>query len=200
MLTAGVLLKGGEGHDEVLTVQVQAVLAGGSGDDTMTGNGADSRLSGGDGEDVLQGWGRLLGGEGADLLTGWEQGGVLIGGEGADTLVGRGGVDVLIGGDGADTFRFSGAGAPGGKLDRIVDLGAGDVIAFAPPPWLPDAPLHLVEHFSGQAGEVVVTYDAAADATYVDIDFRGWGFAEWQIAHRRRPRRLHQLRVLTAPA
>jgi hypothetical protein len=77
---------------------------------------------------VLGAWGNetVKGLQGSDTLCGEAGADKLDGGPGNDVIEGGPGNDVLTGGPGADVFRFSGASSTG--VDRIMDLGRGDVI------------------------------------------------------------------------
>lgn len=75
---------------------------------------------------------------GADTLVGWDTWDVLNGGAGNDVLNGGKGNDTLIGGSGADVFKFvAGDGSFNTHLqnfDTVLDLGAGDKLAFSGAP------------------------------------------------------------------
>jgi len=116
------------------------VLSGTSGDDVMSGLGGD---------DILQGLG------------------------GNDTLDGGAGRDRLEGGSGNDTFVFAATGdttLP--NWDFIADWNAGDRIDLsaidANTASAGDQAFHIGAT-SGHTGDVVITYDPAAQATRVDL-------------------------------
>ncbi|OYW08183.1 MAG: hypothetical protein B7Z53_05175, partial [Rhodospirillales bacterium 12-71-4] len=139
-------------------------LSGGAGADTLTGLGGDDALIGGAGID------RLLGGAGADTLLGGSGNDLLRGDEGNDVLVGGLGVDVLIGGGGADRFVFLSTAELVERRDfpayrdSIGDLDLADLIDLSAIPGL-----RVVDRFTGQAGEVLIT------STSLEIDVLGTG-------------------------
>jgi Ca2+-binding RTX toxin-like protein len=109
----------GLGGDDVLKgLAAHDLIDGGDGNDWIFGGAGRDTAAGGRGEDVLRGAG------GADLLDGGRGDDRIDGGLGADTLLDGSGGDELTGGGGADVFRL----ALDGRIDRILDLGAGDVI------------------------------------------------------------------------
>ena len=117
---------------------------------------------------------RLYGTPGADVLDvplgamamfGEGGGDTLVGGDFADRLVGGAGSDTLTGGDGADTFVFSRANdsyrsGSNATVDTVTDLHVGtdqlDLTA-----------LGLAGVGNGLHGTVALSYDAAADLTYL---------------------------------
>jgi hypothetical protein len=83
------------------------VIGGGDGDDELYGGRSDDLLNGGDGDDMLLGWegGDLLyGGDGYDTLDGYWGDDDLYGGRHDDNLSGGGDDDVLDGGQGDDNL------------------------------------------------------------------------------------------------
>lgn len=123
------ILKGGSGKD---------ALAGGADADILRGNGGADRLDGGDDNDELYGGGGsdvISGGANRDIISGGGAGDTLLGEKGNDQIFGDGGNDWLdgglgddglTGGSGDDIFFF----ASGSGDDTILDLEAGDTIAF----------------------------------------------------------------------
>ena len=142
--------------------------AAGDGDDKLTGGvGADS-LYGGAGDD------RLNGGADDDLISG---------GLGGDRIIGGGGVDTLTGDRGADVFAYAAvADSAPGAADEITDLGATDVIDLRGIDARTDRPgnqaFHLVSHFSGESGELMLTYQPSHARTLLRGDVDGDGTAD----------------------
>ena len=139
------LLVGNDGDDALVGFEGNDTLLGGAGDDVMDGDEGADLLDGGAGDDLLfaqSGNDTLDGGEGEDSLFGFEGRDLLLGGAGDDTLEGNEGSDTLAGGAGNDVFDisvffrgsradapdlildFEGAGAPGGDLIDLFDIGA----------------------------------------------------------------------------
>jgi serralysin len=126
--------KGRGGKDELDGIED---VEGGNGRDRLTGDDGDNLLSGGGGRDRL---------DGAD---------------GNDTLVGGAGIDRMKGGEGTDLFVFGPGDAPGPRAkervedfvsgEDVVDLSAVDADAGTEG----DQAFHLVEAFTGTAGELV---------------------------------------------
>lgn len=144
------------GHDDDMTANSGgAVMGGYGGDDTMKGLGGDDTLYGGLGNDTLTGNG------------------------GADVLQGDAGEDTLSGGPGADTFVYvSTSDSHGGKADTILGLSDEDTIDLSAIDANPGAGGHqdftIVASFGGNAGELVISYNAGHDRTaikgYTDTD------------------------------
>ena len=145
--------------------KVTQVVYGGLGNDVLIGGAKSDVMHGDTGvSDGQDGRDRLLGGDGADRL---------FGDGGKDLLVGGLGTDILSGGLLADVFRYQDVEeSTQAAADRILDLGVRDVIHLA----LIDADLSqdgdqaftLVNEFSGQAGELRLTYDAASGVTSIE--------------------------------
>jgi large repetitive protein len=109
----------------------------------------------------------LRGERGADLLDGGRGADSLDGGAGPDVLIGGLGNDLLTGGPGADVFGYAEANQ---GLDRITDLGAGDVIDVA-------EVLSGFEDGASDPGAFVAVVDGGADAILqVDPDGGADGF------------------------
>ena len=96
-----------------------AALRGTGEEDTLRGLNGEDELFGGGGDDLLEG------GNGSDFLDGGDGDDVLVGGRGADVLRGGAGDDVYVftRGDGADVVLGFAAGAAGGDVIRLLDLG-----------------------------------------------------------------------------
>jgi Ca2+-binding RTX toxin-like protein len=162
----------------------------------LAGGGGDDGLQGGGGKDLLLGDGAIAGNFGDAGLSGAQQtvlegvgagADTLDGGAGTDTLIGGGGGDHLTGGNGGDAFVFlslDDSGSAGG-IDLITDLTGKDVIDVsaidADATVDGDQAFHLVNHFDGQAGELLRSYDAGADVTHFMFDVNGDGAADMQI-------------------
>lgn len=167
-----------DGPNALLAAASGGKLNGQGAGDLIQGQGGDDKLVGGGGGDEVHGGGgadRLLGAGGADTLDG---------GAGADTLTGGRGEDEMTGGDGADDFVF--LAAPDSdkvkRADHIADLSAGDHVDLsaidADATQGGDQAFHQVGHFSGQAGELVLTYRAGEDLTLLRADIDGDGKAD----------------------
>lgn len=173
-------LQGGDGADLLIGSLGDDKLDGGAGLDTVSYDNAPGGVSvdlhqakqrpGAAGTDVLKSIENVIGGGHDDHIVGSDGINVLSGGGGADTLEGGGDADLLSGGAGADVFVFARAtdsdlGAP----DVIADLGDGDLISLkgidADTGKAGNQAFHFVDHFTGQAGEVMLVYDSHTDAT-----------------------------------
>lgn len=183
----------GSGHDTLL---------GGAGTDLIYGSLGDDRIDGGDGIDTVsyadapgavdidlrhgrQNTGsagvdtlasieNVIGSSADDHIRGDDGVNVLSGGDGADTIEGGDGSDVMSGGSGADVFVFSAAHDSG---DAIVDLGSDDHIDLskidANTSRDGNQAFHIVDHFDGHAGQLMLTYDGTSDTTLVLGDVNG---------------------------
>ena len=167
------LIEGTRGND---------TLFGTDGDDSMYGSTGDDVLQGGKGNDYVQG------GRGADSVGGGQGDDTLLGSAGNDTLHGGLGADRLIGGNGADVFSFTSitdSTVDAAGRDTVIfnnhqgdtiDLSAidADVIADG------DQAFHLVNHFTGEAGQLTKVATAAGFMVEGDVD--GDGQADFAIA------------------
>jgi hypothetical protein len=163
-------------------------------DDQIFGYGGDDNLFGDAGNDTLDG------GSGNDTLIGVAGNDTLLGGDGNDRLLGGAGADIMTGGAGADTFLpriqpemdvitdFSGATVLStnsqGKVIRTpgehdkIDLAAIDANTNL----AGDQAFTLVQnHFTGHAGELYASYDAAAGVTNLFLDVNGDAIADTTI-------------------
>lgn len=202
------VLDGGAGDDQISALFKSAdLLQGGDGDDTLAwgGKAGDDTLDGGAGQDTVALVSRgltadlaagvaassyasavatlvsienLKGAYWADHLLGDDQANVLTGNGGADVLTGRGGADVFAYGQIYDS-------GPSWGLDLITDLSDEDTIDLsridADIATDGDQAFHLVGHFTHQAGELTIAYDAASDLTAISGDVNGDGAADLQI-------------------
>lgn len=165
------IYRGGHGH---LTGSVD----GGWGDDKLTG-GIEGNVFYGDltAPDAR---------DGNDLLRGRGGDDTLHGGGGDDTLSGGTGTDLLTGDTGNDTFRFEGVGvSTPAASDLITDLHPGDIIDLhqidANTTQDGDQAFVLVGSFSGNAGELVMSYDSSAGVTLLEGDVDGDGQSDFEI-------------------
>lgn len=183
----------GSGHDTLLGGAGADLLFGSLGDDRIDG-GADidtvsynnapggvsidlhkaKQHTGTAGVDTLISIENVIGSAGNDHLVGGDGPNALSGGDGADTIEGGEGSDVLSGGAGADVFVFSAAHDSG---DLIIDLLTEDRIDLsridANTGKAGDQAFHIVDHLSGHAGELMLTYDSITDVTLVVGDTNG---------------------------
>lgn len=156
----------------------------------FTGNEQNTRIVGNDEANILRGM------AGDDVLEGGSGDDVLDGGKGEDRLVGGAGHDTLTGGIGADTFVFSmddietpTAFAPAfpssveaSSGDTITDLQSIDVIDLSGVDAIrggDDDAFHIVDAFTGEAGELVITQ--VSDGFVVTGDIEGFGVANLTI-------------------
>jgi Ca2+-binding RTX toxin-like protein len=170
---------------------------GSKADNILAGADADDELHGAAGNDLLLGDGSIFGDFGAAGYSGAQtvvQEGfgagadTLDGGVGVDSLVGGAGGDQLTGGAGPDAFIFldiTDSNTAGG-VDLITDLTGKDTIDLsaidADTTIDGDQAFHLVKTFSGQAGELVRSYNAQANETHFLMDVNGDGTADMDIA------------------
>lgn len=172
---------------------------GGAGDDLMFGGAHEDWFSGDDGDDRMTGAGGddvLAGAAGNDNIKGGQDDDSLDGGLGTDALKGGGGDDVILGGAGADTM------SGGGGHDLFVFTSPGDS-SNAHPDWIVDLDVKddaidlsaidakvgaagdqafkLVAAFTAHAGELILAYNAATDATAIQGDRDGDGNADFTI-------------------
>jgi hypothetical protein len=160
---------------------IENVVLATAGDWHVRGNELDNRITGSFGNNVLMGMG------GDDIL---------IGGGGDDLLIGGNAADTMTGGEGSDRFDFRSLSEVGVGIDRdtITDFVSGeDLIGLG----RIDADLghsgnqafHIVEAFSGAAGELAIRQQDGK--TLVDADVDGDGLSDFQIE-------LYGLHTLTA--
>ena len=118
-----------------------------------------------------------IGGSGNDVIVGNAANNVLKGGAGNDVLFGGGGADELWGGAGKDTFVFSAVSdsAPGAS-DWIKDFQKGidkiDLSFFNQGAQGGDQ-IHFVDHFSGAAGEALLSYNASNNVSDLALNIGG---------------------------
>ncbi|MFN4297559.1 MAG: M10 family metallopeptidase C-terminal domain-containing protein [Brevundimonas sp.] len=111
---------------------------------------------------------------------------IIIGNSANNIIIGYGGGDVLTGGGGSDTFRYTAVSDSSySNYDRIMDLGADDFIDLR----AVDANVHAagnqafnrVDAFTGQAGQLVLTWLPSAGFTLLAMDVDGDGVADMRI-------------------
>ena len=132
--TAGVLVKGNGGNDEITTADGLDTVFGGPGADKMTTNGGADKIYGGEGADSAfagDGDDLVLGQEGDDTdLRGGNDDDRIEGGAGSDTTHGDGGQDDILGGSSPANVRAGlTTSAVGDTGDALLSGGDGaDVI------------------------------------------------------------------------
>lgn len=115
------------------------------------------------------------GGSGDDDIRGNQVGNRITGGAGADTLTGGGGADVFA-------YDWSSDSTPD-RYDQILDFTSGtDKIDLSG--LLENAAIkhfRVVEHFTGRAGECVLSYDPDTGYSSLSLDLSGRGKADFFI-------------------
>ncbi|WP_099349950.1 serralysin family metalloprotease [Erwinia amylovora] len=118
-----------------------------------------------------------IGGAGNDVIVGNAADNVIKGGAGNDVIYGGGGQDQLWGGSGNDIFVFSDLKDSSSKSpDQIRDFESGkdkiDLSFFNQGDKGSDF-IHFVDHFSGQAGEALLSYDARSNLSELAFNVDG---------------------------
>ena len=118
-----------------------------------------------------------IGGSGNDVIVGNAADNDIKGGAGADVIYGGGGQDQLWGGSGSDIFVFSDLNdSPTQSPDKIWDFESGkdkiDLSFFNHGDKGSDF-IHFVDHFSGQAGEALLSYDAQSNLSELAFNIGG---------------------------
>ena len=111
---------------------------------------------------------------------------ILVGSSGNNVLVGGGGVDRLTGGAGADRFDFNAVSeSTFSAYDRIMDLENQDYIDLstidANTGVAGDQAFSLVSAFTGTAGQITLTYNAASAFTILAADVNGDAVADMRV-------------------
>lgn len=118
-----------------------------------------------------------IGGSGNDVIVGNAANNLLKGGAGNDILFGGAGADELWGGVGKDTFVFAAVSdSKPGASDWIRDFQKGtdkiDLSFFNQGAQGGDE-IHFVDHFSGAAGEALLTYDTSSNVSDLALNIGG---------------------------
>lgn len=118
-----------------------------------------------------------IGGLGNDVIVGNDADNVIRGGDGDDVIYGGGGQDHLWGGSGNDIFVFSDLNdSPTKSPDKIWDFESGkdkiDLSFFNHGDKGADF-IQFVDHFSGQAGEAQLSYDAQSNLSELALNIGG---------------------------
>jgi len=108
------------------------------------------------------------------------------GGAGNDVLNGGARRDYLTGGAGSDRFVYTNVSDSSyADYDRIMDLSDEDIIDLsgidADINTEGDQAFALVDSFTGQAGQITLTYNAGAGFTVLAADVNGDGLADMRI-------------------
>ncbi|WP_105450376.1 serralysin family metalloprotease [Escherichia coli] len=116
-------------------------------------------------------------GSGNDVIVGNDVSNIIKGGAGNDVIYGSGGPDHLCGGSGNDIFVFSDLNdSPIRSPDIIWDFESGkdkiDLSFFNHGDEGSDF-IHFVDHFSGQAGEALLSYDAQNNLSELALNIAG---------------------------
>ena len=117
--TAGVVIHGGGGNDQIIGGPGDDTLSGGPGRDYIDGGSGDDTLLGGRGKDTIYGGlghDEVSGGASRDYIDGGPGHDLLKGGTGDDFLSGGHGVDDIDGGPGNDIA------AGGAEVDRFASI------------------------------------------------------------------------------
>ncbi|CNE39804.1 metalloprotease [Yersinia nurmii] len=115
-----------------------------------------------------------IGGSGNDVIIGNEANNELRGGAGNDVLFGGEGADKLWGGSGSDIFVYGRAtNSTPANPDWIMDFEGGidkiDLSVFH----AETGGIHFVDHFSGYAGEALLTYDPDTNISDLAVNIGG---------------------------
>ena len=157
------IVSGGRGDDVINGDQGNDVLSGGGGDDEINGGSGSDTLSGGGGDDLIDGFTgdeKITGGAGADTLTG---------GEGLDSFIYRALSDSTV--EASDLITDLSDVDDRINLSRIDgDTTTAGVQGF-----------DIVDAFTGDAGQLVLSYDAGTDITALTVDVDGDGEADMLI-------------------
>jgi len=118
-----------------------------------------------------------IGGSGNDVIIGNDADNIIKGGAGNDVIYGGGGQDQLWGGSGNDIFVFSDLkDSPYQSPDKIWDFETGkdkiDLSFFNQGAKGSDF-VHFVDHFSGQAGEALLSYNTQNNLSDLALNIKG---------------------------
>ncbi len=118
-----------------------------------------------------------IGGSGNDVIVGNDVSNIIKGGAGNDVIYGDGGPDHLCGGSGNDIFVFSDLNdSPIRSPDIIWDFESGKDkidLSFFNHSDKGSGFIHFVDHFSGQAGEALLSYDAQNNLSELALNIAG---------------------------
>lgn len=177
------VLTGGAGNDYLDAGTGNDTLLGGAGNDTLIAQSGAANLNAGDGNDVIYAYAHADGstvsaGAGDDVIN-------LNFGD--QTVTGGAGADAINAAEGFD-YRYNYLKATDSTIDAtdtISHLSASDVINLAKIDadvgTLGNQAFHLAAEFTGQAGELVLSYDHLRDLTTISGDVDGDGVADLVI-------------------
>jgi Ca2+-binding RTX toxin-like protein len=166
--------------------EVSAVLSGMSVDVDLWRSLAESGDSTGFAQAMFAGGDTITTSDASDTVYGYTGDDVLRAAGGDDIINGGTGQDRLTGGEGRDRFQFNtAADSLLGHSDRITDLHNNDRIDLrhidANRLSMGDQAFELVSSFTGQAGQLVVRYDASSNTTSILGDTDADGVANLAI-------------------
>lgn len=175
----------GAGDDTAHGDRGDDTIYGNDGNDSLRGNAGNDQLFGGAGDDkLLSGRGNDLvyGGDGNDRLWSGTDNATLFGGDGNDRLYAGEGPGVLYGGDGLDRFYVKPF-VNFGALATVADFDGGedrlylrnDLFADMPPVGRLGADDLVFGGASGNAPQLILTYDSVADVSSLWWDRDGEG-------------------------
>ncbi len=127
----------------------------------------------------------LLGGANANVV-GNALSNIIIGNSADSIIIGNGGADYLTGGGGSDIFKYNEVSDSSfADYDRIMDLGADDFIDLrnidANANVAGNQVFERVDEFTGQAGQLTLTWLPGAGFTLLAADVDGDGVADMRI-------------------
>nr|WP_262422506.1 calcium-binding protein [Brevundimonas denitrificans] len=174
-------MEGGAG-DDIYHVEsrndVVIELAGGGVDTVLSSVSFDARFT--HVENIT-----LLGGANANVV-GNALSNIIIGNSADSIIIGNGGADYLTGGGGSDIFKYNEVSDSSfADYDRIMDLGADDFIDLrnidANANVAGNQVFERVGEFTGQAGQLTLTWLPGAGFTLLAADVDGDGVADMRI-------------------
>lgn len=143
---------GHKGNVSIATGVTIENAIGGSGNDVIVGNAANNAIKGGAGDDVIYG------------------------GSGQDQLWGESGSDIFVFSDLNDSLTRS--------PDKILDFESGkdkiDLSFFNHGDRGSDF-IQFVDHFSGQAGEVLLSYDTQSNLSELTFNINGGAYPDFLV-------------------
>jgi len=118
-----------------------------------------------------------IGGSGNDVIIGNDADNIIKGGAGDDVIYGGGGQDQLWGGSGNDIFVFTDLkDSPYKSPDKIWDFETGKDkidLSFFNKGDKGSNFVHFVDHFSGQAGEALLSYNTHSNISDLALNIKG---------------------------